>query len=93
MKEILASKSVQMVFQIFKGKGSPSMWTISISLLNLPPWIRYKATMIFMVSVLPMSIDSIDSCREPLMNELNYLYQVGLQLIDPMDPTAGEFTH
>ena len=68
------------------------MWPISISLLNLPPWIRYRATMTFMVSVLPMGIDSIDSCLEPLMDELNYLYQVGLQLIDPMDPTAGEFT-
>ena len=79
-------------FQIFKGKDSPSMWPISVSLLNLPPWIRYRATMTFMVSVLPMGIDSIDSCLEPLMDELNYLYQVGLQLIDPMDPTAGEFT-
>ena len=78
-------------FQITKRKDSPSIWPISMNLLNLPPWLRYKAAMTFMVSLLPKEITSIDACLQPLIDELRYLYYVGIELEDPTEQHRKEF--
>ena len=78
-------------FQITKRKDSPSIWPISINFLNLPPWLRYKAAMTFMVTLLPKEITSIDTCFQPLIDELRYLYYVGLELEDPTEHQCKAF--
>ena len=69
-------------FQITDKRDSPSLWPISVNLLNLPPWLRYKPAMTFMVSLLPKEITSISPCLDPLIDELLYLYYIGIEVPD-----------
>lgn len=78
-------------FQITDKRDSPSLWPISVNLLNLPPWLRYKPAMTFMVSLLPKEITSISPCLDPLIDELLYLYYIGIQVPDFTRPRCESF--
>ena len=78
-------------FQITDKTESPSLWPISVNILNLPPWLRYKPAMTFIVSLLPKGITSMSPFFDSLIDELLYLYYIGIQMPDFTRPRRESF--
>lgn len=68
--------------------SSHSTWPIMLIVYNVPPWECMKKRSIIMSGLIPgpkMSGNNIDVYLQPLIKELNELWEVGVQVFDVSD--------